>query len=279
MAIKFANVRFKQGNFVDLPVAVSGTSGEPRFCLDTGQFFISDGTQNIEITPNTTNIISGGGVLYSQLTSTSGVLQDQITTYSDHGNLAGIEDDDHLQYVPTDGRRGFTGTVSGITPTQDYDLTTKDYVDEEISTLSGTLSDSTPFIQDGDVYFYDSTRSKNLGTALLQIDAGRNSTNTTTQYLRTTGSVAMNRGGRPLPYDATLVGMTMSGAVNTQTWTIQVRKNGTTTTLTTLTIINAYENHTWAEDIDFSEGDRVQIRMTGTNINYPQATLYFRRRL
>jgi hypothetical protein len=89
----------------------------------------------------------------------------------------------------------------------------------------------------------------------------------------------MNRGGKPLPYDATLVGMTMSGARNNQTWTVQVRKNGSTTTITTLTIINAYENHTWSKDIDFSEGDRIQIRMTGTNINYPQATLYFRRRL
>lgn len=217
MAEKIANIRFKQGDFVDLPVAVSGTSGEPRFCLDTSQFFISDGTQNVEITPNITNIVNGGGALYSQLTSTSGVLQDQIDTYSDHGSLSGLGDDDHLQYIPTDGSRGFTDTVSGVEPTQDNELTTKKYVDDEVATLSGTIISNTPFIEGGDVYFYDSTRSKNLGTALLPIEAGRNSANTTTQYLRSVGNVSMNLTGKPLPYDATLVGMTMSGARNDQT--------------------------------------------------------------
>lgn len=61
----------------------------------------------------------------------------RLGTIVDHGNLTGLDDDDHLQYVPTTGNRGFTGTVSGIDPTQDYHLTTKQYVD----TISGTLGD------------------------------------------------------------------------------------------------------------------------------------------
>jgi hypothetical protein len=65
---------------------------------------------------------------------------DQISgSLADHGNLLGLADDDHLQYVPTTGDRGFTGTVSGIDPTQYYHLTTKWYVDNEIDTLSGTI--------------------------------------------------------------------------------------------------------------------------------------------
>ena len=56
---------------------------------------------------------------------------------TDHGALTGLLDDDHPQYVPTDGSRGFTSTVSGVDPTQDYHLATKDYVDT--LTISGGI--------------------------------------------------------------------------------------------------------------------------------------------
>lgn len=61
-------------------------------------------------------------------------LDDAMSTISgggtnDHGQLLGLGDDDHLQYVPTSGTRGFTNTVSGIDPVEDYHLATKRYVD------------------------------------------------------------------------------------------------------------------------------------------------------
>ena len=40
-----------------------------------------------------------------------------------------MADDDHPQYILVDGTRGFTGTVSGVDPTNSYDLATKSYVD------------------------------------------------------------------------------------------------------------------------------------------------------
>ena len=46
-----------------------------------------------------------------------------------HGALSGLGDDDHTQYILVDGERGFTGPVSGITPTVADHLTTKGYVD------------------------------------------------------------------------------------------------------------------------------------------------------
>jgi len=49
----------------------------------------------------------------------------------DHGLLTGLTDDDHIQYVPTDASRGFTSTVSGIDPTEDYHLATKSYIDDK----------------------------------------------------------------------------------------------------------------------------------------------------
>jgi hypothetical protein len=59
----------------------------------------------------------------------------------DHGDLVGLEDDDHIYYVPTDGSRGFTSTVSGIDPVEDYHLTTKWYVDDAIANISGVSVD------------------------------------------------------------------------------------------------------------------------------------------
>ena len=48
---------------------------------------------------------------------------------TDHGALTGLADDDHTQYSLVSGARGFTGTVSGIAPTQLAHLATKGYVD------------------------------------------------------------------------------------------------------------------------------------------------------
>jgi hypothetical protein len=48
---------------------------------------------------------------------------------TEHGELSGLADDDHTQYVLADGTRAFTGTVAGITPTASAHLATKGYVD------------------------------------------------------------------------------------------------------------------------------------------------------
>ena len=47
----------------------------------------------------------------------------------DHGNISGLSDDDHTQYILVDGTRAFSGVVSGITPTTTSHLATKGYVD------------------------------------------------------------------------------------------------------------------------------------------------------
>jgi len=83
--------------------------------------------------------ISGVNPIYDYHLTTKWYVDDEIATLSgsiilDHGNLTGLLDDDHPQYVPTNASRGFTATVSGIDPTLDYHLATKAYVD----TLSGT---------------------------------------------------------------------------------------------------------------------------------------------
>lgn len=56
----------------------------------------------------------------------------------DHGSLNGLGDDDHSQYSLVDGTRAFTGTVSGVTPTEPDHLTTKGYVDTAVG-VSGAI--------------------------------------------------------------------------------------------------------------------------------------------
>ena len=58
---------------------------------------------------------------------------------TDHGDLTGLADDDHVEYSLVSGTRPFTGTVGGVTPTADAHLTTKLYVDTADTTISGHL--------------------------------------------------------------------------------------------------------------------------------------------
>ena len=93
-----------------------------------------------------------------------------ISGVTDHGDLTGLEDDDHPQYVPRDGSRGFTSTVSGVYPIEAYDLTPRDYVigvmdgSIELPTPSGTVRNS--LIQFS--YDEDSTESSTNSTTFQQ---------------------------------------------------------------------------------------------------------------
>jgi hypothetical protein len=113
---------------------------------------------------------------------------------------------------------------------------------------------------------------------VIQVGGGRNSANTTNQYLRHYDGTPFNQVGFTLPFDATLVGISMAGSVNTQSWSAHVRKNDEATVLDSLSITNSYRNYDWYRNVDFSAGDRIQLYMSGTNINYPRVEVYFRRR-
>ena len=130
----------------------------------------------------------------------------------------------------------------------------------------------------GEVYYYDSVRGKNLGVSLIQQDAGRNNSNVTDQFLRGEADVPTNQNGFVLPWKATLVSMSMSGKLNTQTWSVEVRKNGGGIAQDTLTITNQYSNYSNINNVDFNAGDRIMIYCSGTSVDYPRASLFFRRR-
>jgi S-adenosylmethionine/arginine decarboxylase-like enzyme len=123
---------------------------------DHTQYILVDGARGFTAT------VSGVYPTESYHLSTMQYVDDQIETLSsgivlDHGSLTGLGDDDHTQYILVDGSRGFTATVSGVSPAEDYDLATKGYVDS-VSTdkiKSGRLQLSTN----------DNTKSVTFGTA------------------------------------------------------------------------------------------------------------------
>lgn len=153
------------------------------------------------------------------------------------------------------GSSGSSGT-SGITP-------------------GGIFVDSTS----GDIFYYDDTRQKNLGIAIIQASFGRNSIKVTNRYLELEGNSPSNLNGFPLPYDATLIAISMSEELNTETWIAEIRKNGIVTVLDYLQINSQYSNASNNNNIDFNIGDRVQLYLNGSNISNPHTTLFFRRKL
>jgi len=77
------------------------------------------------------------GTFYGTFSGTFYGGDGQEIVHVNHGNLDGLDGDDHLQYVLVDGSRGFTFTVSGVDPVQDYHLTTKGYVDDAVASVGG----------------------------------------------------------------------------------------------------------------------------------------------
>jgi hypothetical protein len=130
----------------------------------------------------------------------------------------------------------------------------------------------------GDIYYHDPVRDKNLGVATIQLDVGRNHHNVTNQFLRSEGDTPTNQNGFVLPWDATLISMSMSGKLNTQNWSIEVRKNGGGISHASLSINNQYSNYDDNNNVDFNAGDRIMIYCNGMSIDFPHATLFFRRR-
>jgi len=65
-----------------------------------------------------------------------------VSSALDHGNLAGLGDDDHTQYSLADGSRDFSGIVGYDTHktfSADTDIVDKKYVDDLVDTTSGTM--------------------------------------------------------------------------------------------------------------------------------------------
>jgi len=93
----------------------------------TDTVFINSQIDTVDVV---SDLVDAAGV------SHTGELADLTDIVDDHGNLTGLSDDDHTQYVLVDGSRAMTGPLD--TPevqNQDYN----EAVDSSFSTASGTL--------------------------------------------------------------------------------------------------------------------------------------------
>jgi len=137
-----------------------------------------------------------------------------------------------------------------------------------------------PYIQDGgDIYYKDNSRGdKWLSLHQVFVNGARNNNSVTDIYLSLYDRGPSNLIPYVLPFDATLVGMTLSCTSNTVSWTGEVRKNGVAAVEDSLSIANQYTNYDFTKNTDFDAGDRIEIYMNGTSIPRPSVGLYFRRR-
>ncbi len=125
---------------------------------------------------------------------------------------------------------------------------------------------------DGILYIYDGTRSKWLSVDRTMVGWGRNSNNTSNQYLRQFNGAQSNFSGWRMVRDGTITAITAQTNI-AQTWTLEIRKNDAGTVITSLTMAAQAGNHNNTLNIDISEGDFIQAYCNGNSIDYPQTLI------
>ena len=117
-----------------------------------------------------------------------------VGTTSDHGNLAGLSDDDHTQYLRTDGTRTAASlTVSGAV-TVDTDTFVVDNVNDRVG-IGTTSPDEKLTVTDGHVLFeaatdsgtvniVSKTNAANAGNKIAFFAADRHDTDEEMAYIR-----------------------------------------------------------------------------------------------
>ena len=116
-----------------------------RYSNDNGLYIDSTGDIALDINNNRIVNISQGinstdAINLAQLNSAIGAI------IQDHGDLTGIDDDDHLQYIRVDGTRPFSNVVkydSTFDIINNNDITHKSYVDGKFSSVGTDLSSHT----------------------------------------------------------------------------------------------------------------------------------------
>ncbi len=124
----------------------------------------------------------------------------------------------------------------------------------------------------GLLYIYDGTRSKWLSVDRSMVGWGRNSGNTSNQYLRQFNGALSNQNGWRMIRDGTITAITAQSNIN-QTWTLEIRKNDSPTVIASIIITNAQGDNDNTINIDFSEGDYLQAYCRGSSVDYPQTLI------
>jgi hypothetical protein len=191
----------------------------------------------------------------------------------DHGDLVGLGDDDHPQYVLVDGSRGFTNTVSGVYPVNSYDLVTKEYVDnltgpDDVVTLTGTqtitgdkIFDNTLTTFLGDVFFDGITITMSGTTLNTESNAVFNYDSTTTINNDATNNFTSNA---TITTSGTDINFGDGTTVNYEDGSIITHEDGS--------VDNYEDNSTINNSGDTNYTSTANITTSGTNIDYGDGT-------
>jgi hypothetical protein len=131
-------------------------------------------------------------------------------------------------------------------------------------------------MENGLLAIYDKSNSRDKWLSVqreFMIFTGRDNNNNTNEYARA-GDFTSNQAGIRLIRKSTLVGISIQTNGN-ETWTAEVRKNGTATVQSSLAAAAAAGNQDGTINVDFDAGDEIQVYVNGSMVNRPVIKLEF----
>ncbi|NER18612.1 hypothetical protein [Spongiivirga citrea] len=165
--------------------------------------------------------------------------------------------------------------INTINPNAQLDILSTEVplrIQPNAATPAGSLSGQMFVANDGLLYAYDAVRTKWLSIDRTMFGWGRNDANTTDEYLRQYNGALSNNNGWRMIRDGTITAITVQTDA-AESCTIEIRKNDTTTIVSSLTLTNEEGRHDNTINIDFNEGDFLQCFLNGTDINFPQVLI------
>ncbi len=112
---------------------------------------------------------------------------------------------------------------------------------------------------------------------VFAVSGGREGATISNVYLRGPGAVPMNQAGYVIPFNATIVGISMA-TTGVETWTLEVRKNNGASPILTLVCTAQDKEYDDSSAVDVDAGDEIQLYCNGTNIGAPSGTVILRGR-
>ena len=132
-------------------------------------------------------------------------------------------------------------------------------------------------IADGMVFFSDPSRTKDITVNRSNISGNIYSPNVVNRYMRI-GKVPMQSDqGWNIPRDAVITGL-WAKSRSTGSWSIEVRKNGVPVTLVSVPVVSGIGSN-FGLDFDVDKDDWLQLYVSGTDVDYPIASLEIAYRL
>jgi len=124
------------------------------------------------------------------------------------------------------------------------------------------------FWVDGVPYVYDPLRNKELTVGRPVVTSSYYGQNQSSRYLRMDG-VTCSGNGFLAPRKGTLTAL-WAKSRNTSTWAIEIKRNDNPIVLATAAIISGFGKVDQL-DVDFDEGDYLQLYLNGSAVDHPIA--------